>query len=300
MKQGILLSILSSFLFALLYYYVTVLQPLSGLQVFAWRIVLGVPALALILTRARAWHEVSRIVVRLRKEPRLWLLMPAGAAIIGVQLWLFVWAPLHEKGLDVSMGYFLLPIAMVLLGRLVYKERLTRAQQLAVCVALVGVAHELIRTGAFSWATAVVVLGYPPYFLLRRWLGMGSLGVLWCDMLCLMPVAILILFQHEAGLSSVGQLTVFPRLFILIPVLGLISSLALAAYLSASRMLPLGLFGLLGYVEPVMLFWVAFLLLGEPVDAQAWLTYIPIWIAVLVIAGEGGYAWLREYRRGRA
>jgi len=297
-KTGVGLSVLSSCLFALLYYYATVLQPLSGEQVFAWRIVLGLPALALIITRGRAWREVRDIASRLRRERMLWLAMPASAALIGVQLWLFVWAPLHQKALDVSMGYFLLPIAMVLVGRLVYGERLTRMQQAAVYVALLGVAHELLRTGAFSWATALVVLGYPPYFVLRRYLKMGSLGVLWSDMLLLTPAAFFILLSAAGGqMNGFAQLLAYPRLFVLVPVLALISSAALAAYLSASRMLPLGLFGLLGYVEPVLLFWVACLLLGEPVEPKAWLTYVPIWIAVMLVAAEGGGKWLRDRRQ---
>jgi len=296
-KTGVGLSVLSSCLFALLYYYATVLWPLTGERVFAWRIVLGLPALALIISRGRAWREVRDIAGRLRHDRLLWLAMPASAALIGVQLWLFVWAPLHQKALDVSMGYFLLPIAMVLVGRLVYGERLTRMQQAAVYVALLGVAHELFRTGAFSWATALVVLGYPPYFVLRRYLRMGSLGVLWSDMLLLTPAAFFILLSADGGMNGFAQLLAYPRLFVLVPLLALISSAALAAYLSASRMLPLGLFGLLGYVEPVLLFWVACLLLGEPVEPKAWLTYVPIWIAVMLVAAEGAGKWLRGRRQ---
>src|SRR3546814_13625595 len=51
------------------------------------------------------------------------------------------------------------------------------------------------------------------------------------------------------------------------------------------------LFGILGYVEPVLLFWVAFLFLHEAVSYQAWFTYVPIWIAVVLIAGEGAMVW---------
>ena len=54
----------------------------------------------------------------------------------------------------------------------------------------------------------------------------------------------------------------------------------------ASQTLSLSLFGLLGYVEPVLLVVVA-LLLGETIDGAQWLTYIPIWIAVLLLIVEG-------------
>src|SRR3546814_12223246 len=126
MKRGVALSVLSSCLFATLYYYATILQPLSGEQIFAWRVVLGLPALALLISRARGWGEIHSIHGRLRSEARLGLMLLASAALIGVQLWLFVWAPLHGKALDVSMVYFLLPLALGMVGRVAFAERLSR------------------------------------------------------------------------------------------------------------------------------------------------------------------------------
>lgn len=292
MKQGVLLSILSSGLFAALYYYATIMHPLSGASIFAWRVVLCLPALALLITRARGWGEIRHIAVRLRRDLPLCGMLVCSAALIGVQFWLFVWAPLHQKGLDVSMGYFLLPLVMVIVGRVFYRERLTVVQTVAVSVAALGVAHELLVVSAFSWATALVMFGYPPYFMLRRHLRMGSLSTLWFDMLLIAPAALFILAQQES--SVVAQFGDHPRLFVLVPILGLISSAAIIAYISASRLLPLGLFGILGYVEPVLLFWVAFLFLDEAISPASWFTYIPIWIAVSLVAGEGLVRWIRS------
>lgn len=298
MKQGVALSVASSFLFATLYYYATVLEPLSGASIFAWRVLLALPVLALLISRARAWKSVTEIYQRLRTGWRLGAALVASGALIGVQLFLFMWAPLHGYGLDVAMGYFLLPLAMVVVGRLVYGERLSGFQRAAVMMAMIGVGHELWRVGAFSWATAIVVMGYPPYFVLRRRLRMNSLAGLWFDMLLLMPVALWLLYDQTPGAAT--QFAARPALWVLVPLLGAISSAALVSYLAASRRLPLGLFGILGYVEPVLLFWVAFLLLGEPVTVESLGTYLPIWLAVLLMALEGGLAWRRGALAARA
>lgn len=285
MRQGVALSVFSSFLFALLYYYATVLHPLSGASIFAWRVVLALPLVALLITRGRDWSSVHAVLVRLRSEPLLVAALLVCGALIGVQLLLFVWAPLHGYGLDVSLGYFLLPLVMVVVGRLVYGERLTPWQKAAVFMAAIGVGHEVLRVGSVSWPTAVVALGYPPYFMLRRRLRLSSLVGLWFDMLLLLPVALWLLYSETPGV--VAQFTDRPLLWVLVPLLGVISSVALLCYLIASRRLPLGLFGVLSYVEPVLLFWVAFLLLGEPVTLRAWFTYVPIWVAVLLLVCEG-------------
>lgn len=70
---------------------------------------------------------------------------------MGVQLWLFLWAPLHGKALEVSLGYFLLPLTMVLAGRVIFRDRLSLLQKLAVGCAIIGVGNELYQVGGVSW-----------------------------------------------------------------------------------------------------------------------------------------------------
>jgi chloramphenicol-sensitive protein RarD len=60
----------------------------------------------------------------------------------------------------------------------------------------------------------------------------------------------------------------------------------------------MGLFGLLSYVEPVLLVIVA-LLLGESLAPGQWPTYALIFAAVLVLVLDGLRHWLRERRRVR-
>ena len=201
---------------------------------------------------------------------------------MGVQWLLFVWAPLAGRMLDVSLGYFLLPLAMVLVGRLFYGERLRPLQRLAVGCALLGVAHELWLTQAFSWVTLVAALGYPPYFMLRRWMKLDALSGFVLEMLVLAPLGIWLI--HAYGPPAL--FTQAPQLWWLLPGLGLLSALAFGAMMAASRLLPLGLFGILSYVEPVLLFGVAVLFLGETFAPQQLWTYLPIWLAVLLIGWD--------------
>lgn len=66
----------------------------------------------------------------------------------------------------------------------------------------------------------------------------------------------------------------------------------------ASRYLPFVIFGLLSYLEPVLLAF-ASLALGERIQAEEWLTYIPIWLAVGLLVMEGAL-YLRLQRRNKA
>ncbi|RQW26018.1 EamA family transporter RarD [Rhodobacteraceae bacterium CH30] len=275
--SGVALSVLASLLFAVLSGYTTLLSPLSGEAVFAWRIIWTLPGVFLLLVLRRQWPAFCLLLQRLRSEPRLLLAMPLLAGLFGVQQWLFMWAPINGEAMSVAMGYFLLPLTMVLFGRWLYGEHLYRMQWLAVGFALLGVLHELWLTRAIAWPTLLVALGYPPYFVLRRWARLEALTGFALEMAFLFPVAILMLCY--LGPASYGVLDE-ARFWLLLPGLGLISTVALLCYLASSRLLPLGMMGLLGYVEPVLLFLLAITLLGEPLSANRLLTYGPIWLAV--------------------
>jgi chloramphenicol-sensitive protein RarD len=271
-------------MFALLSAYATLLAPLSGLDIFAWRIVWTVPGALLLVALRKRLPILRRLAYRMVTEPKLAVAMIVSAALLGAQLWVFLWAPLHGRMLEVSLGYFLLPLAMVLVGRFGYRERLDGLQWLAVICAAVGVGHELWMTGAFSWPTLLVALGYPPYLALRRKINEDSLAMFTMEMALLLPVALVFIVSGGSLTAIAGRADMW---CLLLPGLGALSTIALASYLKASRLLPVALFGILGYVEPVLLVLVSVTLLGESLSAAQLATYIPIWIAVAFTALHG-------------
>ncbi|MCY1275304.1 Protein RarD [compost metagenome] len=291
--RGVALSLVASVLFALMPGYVRELAPLDGWQILAQRVLWSVPAVGLLILLFRQGPALLAVFARLRREPLLLAALPVAALLIAVQWGLFLWAPLVGRMLEVSLGYFLLPLVLVLVGRLFYGERLRPLPAIAVALALLGVLHELWLTGAFSWLTLVTALGYPPYLMLRRWMCLDALSGFTLEMLVLAPVAAWLVFAH----APAGAFEQAPQLWWLLPGLGLLGTLAFAAMMAASRLLPMGLFGILSYVEPVLLFAVAVLLLGEAFELPQLWTYGPIWLAILLTGGDS--AWLlRRQARG--
>lgn len=288
-KSGVVYSLAASVLFALMYFHATLLAPLGGAGIYGWRILLTAPFLGVFILLSRRSAEIADIWQRLRQRPVLGLALLLSSVLLGVQLWLFMWAPINGHGLDVSLGYFLLPLTLVLTGRLCFGERISRWQAVACAVAAVGVVNELLFAPRVSWPAFVVALGYPCYFALRRVLRTNHLGGMWFDMVLSLPVG---LWFMAAPLAEGAGALRFPVLGIL--VLGVLSAVALACMIVASQRLKLGLFGLLSYVEPALLVVVS-LLLGERIAQSQWLTYGCIWAAILLLMFEGAVA-LRAIR----
>lgn len=291
--SGILASILASALFGGIYYLSPFLAPLAGEEIFGWRVLCTLPFTTALLWWRGEWPDLRALLARVRARPVLGLALLSSSAMLAVQLWLFMWAPLHGRALPVSLGYFLLPLVMVLVGRVLHRETLSPGQRLATGLAAAGVAVELLRVQGLSWETAVVALGYPVYFALRRHLRTEHLAGHWLDMALMAPVAAWFVLRDP---STVPVVLESPRLWVLVPALGVVSAVALALYMAASRLLPMGLFGLLTYVEPVLLVVVA-LVLGESLVPGQEPLYGLVFAAVTVLVADGAARVLRERRR---
>lgn len=290
---GVVLNVLASVLFAVMYAYTSLLAPLDGAEIYGWRILLTVPCLTLMVIASGHWPQVRRIFLRLFEERWFWAIRLVSAVLLGAQLWLFMWAPINGYGLDVSLGYFLMPLVMVIVGRLAFKDSISRLQLLACALAALGIINQIAIAKAISWPVLVVSLGYPLYFWLRRVTDTNNMGGLWFDMSLSLPVSLYFVLKGGVVLGLAGAASSLPWLVL---GLGAISAAALGLQALSAPRLNLTLFGLLIYVEPVLLV-VAAVLLGDSIAPAQWPTYIAIWLAVLVLVVEGGLS-LNGNRRG--
>jgi len=278
--RGIGLSVLASSLFAFLSGYTRLLAPLGGTDIFAWRILITLLCVLGLLAWRGELPRLRAAMAELLASPARIALLVLMAALLALQQWLFLWGSVNGRALEVSLGYFMLPLSMVLVGRFHYGEKMDLLQRLAVLCACVGVAHELWMTRAFSWPTLAVALGYPPYFMLRRRIRLDSMLIFAVELMVLALPSLLALVLSPAT----GPTLRTPAMWLLLPGLGILSMIALTSYLRAGKLLPMGLFGILGYVEPVLLVLVAMAVLGESLQLAQLGTYVPIWLSVLLTA----------------
>lgn len=202
--KGVLAAVASNVLFAMLFLYSSWMKPMNGTDVFAWRMVGMLFALFALASLTHSWQGALNFAAGIGKDWKRWLLVILPTPILASQLWLFVWSPVNGEGINVAMGYFLFPLAMMLVGRIWFKERLGGPQRLAVTLACVGVACQLWRNGAFSWATVWVFGTYPLYYLLRRKLGVPSLIGLLVDLIIITPCMLvyIVFFFRQPGHDS--------------------------------------------------------------------------------------------------
>lgn len=290
---GVTLNVIASALFALLFAYTSLLSVMGGEEIYGWRVLLTFPCLSVFVLWRGYGAQLVTIGRRLLAEPCFWASRLVSAFLLGFQLWLFMWAPGNGHGLAVSLGYFIMPMTMVIIGQIAFRDRLSRLQKMACLFAVVGIINQLAIAQTLAWPTLAVCLGYPAYFWLRRKTDTNHIGGLWFDMLLSLPVSLYFILDGGHMMEALNADTIG-----LVMGLGVLSSLALGFQALSAPLLNLSLFGLLVYVEPVLLLGVS-LMLGESISAEEWPTYIAIWLAVLVLVLEGVRGLQRRPRRSK-
>ncbi|TLU76654.1 EamA family transporter RarD [Mannheimia varigena] len=292
MLKGILLSLSASILFGCMYYLAIFLKPLAGVSIFGIRMLVTIPFLFLALFLFKKQNEFLEFLKRLKREPHLLLVILITASIVGGQMWLFLWAPNSGKAIEVSMGYLLMPIIMVAFGKVVYKEMLSFNKWLAIIVAFVGVTSNILLAGKISIESLFVCTGYPIYFYLRRKFGLSHLNSFVMEILYLLPVALYFISQLDMQYVETQN----PNIYYFIALLGLISGTALISYTLASTILPFYLLGLLGYVEPLLMLVVSFLI-GERLESESYILMACLLISILFLVLDGIIALRQQYKK---
>ncbi|MEG9482356.1 EamA family transporter RarD [Mannheimia sp. HC-2023] len=292
MLKGILLSLSASMLFGCMYYLAIFLKPLTGVSIFGIRMVVTIPFLFLAVYLFKKQNEFLAFLQRLKREPHLLLIIFITASIVGGQMWLFLWAPNSGKAIEVSIGYLLMPIMMVAFGKVVYKETLSFNKWLAIVVAFVGVISNILLTGKISVESLFVCTGYPIYFSLRRKFGLSHLHSFVVEILYLLPVALYFISQLDMQYVEMQN----PNIYYFIALLGLISGTALISYTLASTILPFNVLGLLGYVEPLLMLIVSFLI-GEKLESESYILMICLLVSILFLVLDGIIALRQQHKK---
>jgi chloramphenicol-sensitive protein RarD len=288
-RFGFISSISASVLFTLVTLYVQILKPLSGFVIAGQRILWTALVLIVYLLIAGKLKKTLRPLINPAALPGLIL----GSLLIGLQWCIFVWAPVNGKTLDLSLGYFLAPIVMVFVGRIFLSEKLYPMQWVAVLLASMGILYAYYSSGGFSWVALLVALGYPAYFLLRRFQALPLLSAFFIENLLLLPFGIWACIHFSHGIKPFDYSGQMLLAFLGLALLGSGGTLFL---LAASRRLPISLFGLLGYLEPILIFLSGICFLGESVLKSELLTYIMIIAALMLLAVDKMYRYLTSVK----
>ena len=280
MKRGVWIGAAAYTLWGLFPLYWTQIESVPALQIVAHRIVWSLVVLALFVTVARAWDQVAAAF----KNRKTLAILFLTALLIGNNWLLYVYAINSGHILAGSLGYYLNPLANILLGRFILKERLTWLQWAAVAIAAAGIA--VLAAGALGtlWISLTLCFSFATYGLLRKIIHVESLAGLTIETALLFPIALgwLLIGGAEGRpmFGGGGQETA------LLVAAGVVSTVPLLCFTAAARRLPYSTVGILQFIAPTLQFLLAVAIYDEPFTWAHGVAFGCIWTALALYLGS--------------
>jgi len=272
---GFLLGLTAYGLWGILPVYFNALRGVPAVDIVAHRVLWSLPFLALLISASRGWKRVGAAAAM----PRTIGILFVTALLIGTNWLLYVHAVTTGHILAASFGYYLNPLANVLLGRFVLRERLTFLQWTAVAIAAAGIS--ILAAGALSqlWMSLSMCATFALYGLLRKIVPADALTGLGIETVILFPLAVAWLGWE--ALASQPVLGTSARDTELLLLAGVVSTTPLLLFTAAAKRLPYSTLGMLQFVAPTLQFLIA-VLYGEHVTYAHAVAFPAIWFALVL------------------
>ena len=268
-----------------------------GLAPLYFREVASVHPLEMVLHRS-AWSLAFMVMVMsvLRRWawlPALWR-QPRQLAALGLSAclltgnWLvYVWAVQNGRVVDSSLGYFINPLLNVVLGVVVLRERLRRAEWAAVGLAVLGVLWLTWQAGQPPWVALALALTFAAYGLIRKTAPLGPLEGLTVENLLLAPLVVPALWAWTVwGPGVLRQPDTSTALTLWILAAGPFTALPLLLFAAGARRLRLATLGLVQYLGPSLQLVLGVWVFREPFDGDRLVGFALIWAALALYSAS--------------
>lgn len=263
--------------------YFLLLLPTGAGELVAWRILLSLVFCALVLTVTRSWPRLVAVM----KQPRLLGLTAIAGVLIYINWQVFIIGTLTGHVIETSLGYFINPLATIVLGVFVLHERLRLTQWIAVGLAALAVGVIVVGYGAFPWIALTLAASFSLYGLVKKRVGpsVDAVSGLTLESLWLVPIAV-VLLGVVASTTGLTIGTEGPWHAVLLAFVGVATAVPLLFFAAGARRVPLTVIGLLQFLTPIMQFVTGAWILGEPMSLERWIGFGLVWIALAILATD--------------
>jgi chloramphenicol-sensitive protein RarD len=283
-QKGILYALCAYVMWGLFPLYWKQLEDIPTLQLIGHRIVWSfLLLLAVLLISGRLASLIAALNTRTLRT------YGAAALLIASNWYVYVWAVTHAYVVEASLGYYINPLFSVLLGVIVFRERLRGWQWLPIALAAFGVLFLALNFGGLPWIALVLAATFGLYGLMKKIAPLGPLfGLSMETGILFLPAAAYLTLSEASGTGAF--LHVSPTQSLMMIGGGVITAVPLLFFAAAAARVPLSTMGVLQYVTPTMQFLLGVLAYHEPFTGARWIGFVIVWVALVLFWAEGLYA----------
>ena len=257
-----------------------------------WKLLNTVPSME-ILTHRMVWSvffllgllAVQKRLGEFRElfhSPKYIFMLLGTATLLGGNWFVYIYGVNTNQVIETSLGYFISPLLVILLGAVFLREPLNIWQVVAVGFAALGVLNFIWNFGSLPWIALSLAFTFSFYGLFRKMIPVKPLVGLLMETALLTPLAVvLIAFWEVDGTGHFG--TTWMTDFLLFGG-GVVTSLPLLWFINAGKRLRYSTIGFIQYLTPSIQLLIGVYLYHEPFTPTHSITFGLIWAGLVIFS----------------
>lgn len=280
-RKGIIFGFLAYGSWGILPIYFRALDAASPIEILAQRILWS----TIFCLGFWLWKRNFSWIRELFRRPRQLLLLALSGYILAINWGVYIYAVDSGNVLESSLGYFINPLMLVLVGVFVLKERMSPLQWAAVAMGAAAVLIISLDYGRLPWIALTLATSFTIYGFIKKRVGgnVGAVQTMTIETVALVPIAIGMLVWMQSGTNKLTFATEGWQHMFLMILLGLATMAPLIWFAAAATRLPLVMMGMLQFLAPVGQFLTGVFIFHETVPTARWIGFGFVWIALVLL-----------------
>ncbi|MDY2909790.1 MAG: EamA family transporter RarD [Oscillospiraceae bacterium] len=222
-------------------------------------------------------------ILRDKKQRRLYL---ACGLLISANWGVYILTVATGRILEASLAYYMNPLFSILIGALIFKERLSGVQWLSVALAFVGVMYSVVLYGSVPYLAIIIGLTFALYGAIKKGIKAESEVSICMETVSVLPLALIfIVYAQLSGFTTFASLSVKEMLLLVLT--GAITSVPLMLFASGIKRTSITVSGILMYINPTLQLLLGVFMYNEEFTKANAVTFAFVWLAVILFVGDG-------------
>ncbi len=277
-RSGIAYGLGAYITWGLLTIYWKFLKDFNAFELIGWRVVTS----SIILLTVIIYTKRLRSLVTALRDPKLCLRIALASILLSINWTTYVWAVVHENVIETALGYFISPLATMIIGFAILREPIRSAHRAVIAFAGIAVVILTYSYGRPPYLALIIAGSWSVYGYLKKQVPLSSLESLSAEVLVLLAPAIGILiwgFNRSDSVRNIATTTQWT--FVLFT--GLMTAIPLLLFGAASRRVRLSLLGPMQYLVPTFNFFLGWLAYNEKLDTTRLVGFAFVWFGLVIL-----------------
>ena len=225
----------------------------------------------------KKWHLLKKIIIN---KKNFFILFITSILIFG-NWTAWIYAVATNRIIDASYGYFIFPILTVFFDYLFLKEKLNKKRIFSILIVIGSSVYLAFNLSMFPWIGILVAILWATYNLLRKLINVETDIGLFIESLFILPIAIVIFyFIFQNGMNDFSLAN--PKIMFFLFLVGPMTVIPLFLFIKGVEKCGLSASGMIFFITPTSQFLLGYFYYNEPFSNDKFISFILIWIAVLI------------------